>query len=99
MDFKAAFDKVPHKKLLYRVWCIGIRGKIYKWIEAFLTNRQQRVIISGKASKWQQVTSGVPQGSVLFLIYINDLPETLNCQVKLFAHDTKLYTPVARRDD
>ena len=103
MDLKAAFDKVPHKKLLYKVWCIGIRGNIYKWIEDFLSNRQQRVIINGKASKWQQVTSGVPQGSVLgpvlFLIYINDLPDTLNCQTKLFVDDTKLYTNVAGRND
>ena len=72
--FRKPFDKVPQKKLLYKVLCIGFRGKIYKWIEDFLTNRQQRVIISGKASKWQQVTSGVPQGSVLgrvlFLIYV-----------------------------
>ena len=74
-----------------------------KWIEDFLSNRQQRVIVNGKASKWQQVTSGVPQGSVLgpvlFLIYINDLPDTLNCQAKVLADDTKLYTHVAGRDD
>ena len=98
LDFKAAFDKVPYQRLLKKLWGYGIRGNIYNWVKSFLTDRKQRVIVNGVMSGWQSVTSGVPQGSVLgpllFLIYINDLPEFLNCTVKLFADDTKLYSEI-----
>jgi len=103
LDFKAAFDKVPHKRLLRKMLSLGIKGKLYKWIENFLTNRQQRVVTNGIESSWGPVTSGVPQGSVLgpvlFLIYINDLPEALDCTVKLFADDTKIYTNINTPSD
>ncbi len=72
-----------------------IEGKVIKWIEKFLENRLQRVVINGETSDWAQVASGIPQGSVLgpvlFLIYINDLPDVVNNMVKLFADDTKIY--------
>ncbi len=64
-------------------------------MEKFLENRLQRVVINGKSSDWSQVASGIPQGSVLgpvlFLIYINDLPNVVNNIAKLFADDTKIY--------
>ena len=98
LDFKAAFDKVAHKRLLKKVWSIGIRGKVYQWIKNFLCDRYQRVKINGVYSEWKRVTSGVPQGSVLgpvlFLIYINDLPDVMNCAMKMFADDTKLYSEI-----
>ena len=61
LDFSKAFDSVPHQKLLIKLEHIGIRGQILNWIQAFLYNRQQRVVISGQASEWASVTSGVPQ--------------------------------------
>ena len=88
LDFAKAFDKVPHKTLLSKVKGYGIKGEIYDWIKDFLSNRKQRVVINGKFPHWIQVTSGIPQGSVLgpilFLIFINDLPDVLNCFMKLF---------------
>ena len=91
LDFSKAFDTVPHKRLLLKLDHIGIRGKVLKWIQAFLCHRHQRVVINGVSSTWLPVTSGVPQGSVLgpllFLLYINDLADNLNSDCRLFADD------------
>ena len=97
-DFAKAFDSVPHKRLLTKIKSYGIEGNIYNWIKSFLTDRKQRVVLNGFKSEWTTVTSGVPQGSVLgpllFLLYINDLPDNVKyCQVKIFADDTKIYFP------
>ena len=95
MDFKKAFDTVPHQRLLRKIQATGIQGQTLKWIEAFLENRTQKVVVNGAKSSPAEVTSGIPQGSVLgptlFVIYINDLPQNLNNKVQLFADDTKLY--------
>ena len=103
LDFAKAFDKVPHKRLLKKLSGYGIKGKVYNWIKEFLSNRKQRVVINGIQSEWRKVTSGIPQGSVLgpilFLIYINDMPEVLNCCMKLFADDAKLYSPIKEEND
>ncbi|MES9905329.1 MAG: reverse transcriptase domain-containing protein [Sedimenticola sp.] len=96
LDFKKAFDTVPHKRLLLKLKGYKIEGQIIKWIEKFLENRKQRVVINGEPSEWTNVLSGIPQGSVLgpvlFLIYINDLPNVVENVVKLFADDTKVFT-------
>ena len=103
LDFAKAFDSVPHKRLLCKLSGYGIRGKLLIWIEAFLSNRWQRVMVKGKASGWSEVSSGVPQGSVLgpllFLIFINDLPDVVKSSMKIFADDTKVYHTVSTLPD
>ncbi|CAB3999350.1 Hypothetical predicted protein [Paramuricea clavata] len=95
LDFEKAFDKVPHQRLLRKLQSYGIQGPLNNWLESFLTDRYQTVVCEGEAAKPTSVTSGVPQGTVLgpllFLLYINDLPNALNSSVRLFADDTLLY--------
>ena len=102
-DFAKAFDKMPHKRLLHKLHAYGIRGKLLAWISAWLTGRQQRVVIDGRTSDWQDVTSGVPQGSVLgpllFVLYINDLPDNIANQIMMYADDSKILGPIKSESD
>ena len=95
LDFSKAFDMVPHQKLLHKLRNYGIDGKLNVWIEQFLSNREQRVLVDGEFSRYDKVLSGVPQGTVLgpllFLCFINDLPEHVKSQLRLFADDCLLY--------
>ena len=103
LDFAKAFDTVPHHRLLYKLEHYGIRGKLLNWLQSFLTDRKQRVLLRNGNSSWQHITSGVPQGSILgpllFLIFVNDLPSFANLTAKLFADDTKLYGPANTIND
>ena len=102
-DFKKAFDSVPHRRLLSKLHSYGIRGKLLRWLEAFLTKRRQRVVVNGVFSGWSVVTSGIPQGSVLgpvlFTLYVNDLPDAVTSTVQLFADDMKIYRGVGGGTD
>ena len=98
LDFQKAFDKVPHKRLLNKLLAHGISGNIHNWLEDWLSERKQRVVLNGVLSSWLNVKSGVPQGSVLgpvlFLIYVNDIDDGLTCKISKFADDTKIASKI-----
>ena len=102
-DFQKAFDKVPHRRLMAKIWSYGIRGKLYRWIETFLTNRKQHVAVNGQKSSKNLVLSGVPQvivlGPFLFVIFINDLPAAAENEAWMLADDTKIYQEVNCKED
>ena len=94
MDFMKAFDKVPHRRLIVKLKAYGISERMCSWVENFLYGRKQRVQVNGRFSKGSNVSSGIPQGSVLgpilFVIYINDLPDSVVSDIALYANDTKI---------
>ena len=98
LDISKAFDKVWHKGLLFKLKQNVINGHLLRILENFLNKRKQRVVLNGQTSSWSDVLAGVPQGSILssllFLIYINDLSDGLQCSPKLFADDTSLFSTV-----
>ena len=103
MDFMKAFDKVPHRRLVRKMERYGLSGKIIEWVRDFLNQRKQRVSVNGNSSTDHNVTSGIPQGSVLgpilFVIYINDMPDCVDATAYLFADDTKVYKDIKRPHD
>ena len=94
---------MSHKRLSVKMKAYGIKGKLLAWFEAFLTRREQIVRVNGELSTSKPVTSGIPQGSVLgpllFVIYINDLPDVVQSNILLFADDTKIFNKVASEND
>ena len=103
IDFAKAFDSVPHERLLLKLQAYGICGSLLKWFRSFLTTRKQRVVVNGCYSDWSDVSSGVPQGSILgpllFIMYINDISSVVQSSIKMFADDVTLYTTVKTPED
>ena len=102
LEFSKTFDKVPHNRLINKTKAHGIGSFMVNWIESWLSNRYQRVVINGNMSDWLPVLSGVPQGSVLgpilLIVYINDLDVNLNSYVLKFADDAKVLSEVSSLD-
>ena len=95
LDFSKAFDKVDIGITLHKLKSLGIQGEIGRWLTNFLTNRKQTVLVDGRKSAPQHVTSGVPQGSVLgpflFLILIGDIDQNIAFSfISSFADDTRV---------
>ena len=103
LDYQKAFDTVPHNRLISKLYAYNLDARIIKWIKYYLSERKQFVEINGKKSEWQNVTSGIPQGSVLgpllFLIYINDLPDGIMSTIYMYADNTKLYREIKSHED
>jgi len=97
IDLSKAFDTVNHEILLEKLKCYGITGKTHQWLKSYLTNRKQSVQVDhGKYTEMQDITCGVPQGSILgpllFLVYLNDLPNASQIiSTVMFADDTNLF--------
>ena len=103
LDLAKAFDSVPHSRLLTKLQSYGIGGSLLQWIRSFLLDRHQRVMIAGIGSNWAPVLSGVPQGSVLgpvlFICYINDMPDVVSSFIYMYADDTKLCRETGNSSD
>ena len=103
LDFSKTFDTVPHDKLLHKIDSYGIQGNTLKWLSSFLKDSTMKVVVEGEQSKSVTVESGVPQGTVLgplmFLCHINDLPDVVRSQVRLFADDCLLYRQIISNED
>lgn len=97
-DISKAFDRVWHDGLIYKLKRIGITGGLLSWFQNYLSDRYQRVVIDGAASPLGRIEAGVPQGSVLgpllFLVYINDIVDDIQSNIRLFADDTSVYVIV-----
>ena len=96
LDISKAFDKFWHKGSIFKLKSYGVDGSLLKLMENYLTCRQQRVFLNSQTSSWKNILAGVPQGSLfgplLFLIYINDLPNGIESICKIFADDTSLFS-------
>ena len=103
LDISKAFDRVWHAGLLDKLKSYGISSQIFRLVFSFLSNRCLRVVLNGKSSQEYAVNAGVPQGSILgptlFLLYINDLPDDVICDIAIYADDTTLYSKCDQASD
>ena len=103
LNISKAFDRVWHAGLLHKLKSYGISGQIFGLISSFLSNKLLKVVLDGKSSQEYPVNAGVPQGSLLgptlFLLYINDLPDDVICNIVIYADDTTLYSKCDQASD
>jgi len=103
IDFSKAFDLVPHDRLITKIAGSGVDGRVIGWLHNFLSGRSQRVRVDGHLSEEIEVTSGVPQGSVLgpllFLAYVNDIWKNVESDLRLFVDDCIIYRKITDRGD
>ena len=103
VDICKAFDRIWHAGLLHKLKSYRISGQIFGLISSFLSNRRLRVVLNGKSSQEYPVNAEVPQGSILgptlFLLYINDLPDDVICNIAIYADDTSLYSKCDQTSD
>ena len=103
LDISKAFDSAWHAGLLHKFKSYGVSGQLYGLISSFLSRRQLRVVLDGKSSQEYPVNAGVPQGSILgptlFLLYINDLPDDVICNIAICDDDTALYSKCDQASD
>ena len=103
LDISKAFDRFWHACLLHKLKSCGISDQIFGLISSFLSNRRLQVVLDGKSSQEYPVNAGVPQGSflgfTLFLLYINDPPDDVICDIAIYADDTTLYSKCDRASD
>ena len=103
LDISKAFDRVWHADLFHKLNSYGFSGQIFGLISSFLSNRRLRVVLDEKSSQENPVNAGIPQGSILgptlFLLYINDLPDDVICNIAIYADDTTLYSKCNQASD
>ena len=103
LDISKALDRVWHAGLLHKLKPSGISGQIFGLISSFLSNRRLWVVLDGKSSQEYPVNAGAPQGSILgptiFLLYINDLPDDVICNISIYADDTTIYSKCDQAPD
>ncbi len=96
LDLSKAFDTIQHDILLEKLHNYGFRGKIHTWFSSYLKHRKQYTCVNSKISKTEEISTGVPQGSVLgpilFTLYVNDMPHAVSAKPRLFADDTCIFT-------
>ena len=102
LDISKAFDRDWHADLLHKLKSYGISGRVFGLISSFLGNRRLRVALDGKSSQEYPVNAGFPRfilGPTLFLLYINDLPDNVICDIAIYADDTTLYSKCDQASD
>lgn len=103
LDFQKAFNTVLHQHLLQKLTLLGIHGNLLKWIEGFLSDRKQHIVLNGHKSCSIPVTNGVPQSPVLspllFTMFVNEIPLIVLSPVLMFADDTKIFCVIRYEED
>ena len=105
LDYRKAFDTVPHNRLMLKLMKLGLPDNMLRYIRNFITGRKSkmRVGLRGNFSEWAEVLGGVPQGSILgpllFLLFVNDLPDWIKSEMRMFVDDTKLWCKIGHVND